>query len=77
MRCKVACVRMIATDALGIHSREGKRMDDLKAYRELRVLWNKYRLINADQAAAIEHAMNILAAEIMKKRINPKWEGKV
>ncbi len=50
-------------------------MDDLKAYRELRVLWNKYRLLNADQAAAIEHAMNILAAEIMRKRINPKWEG--
>lgn len=51
-------------------------MDDLKAYRELRVLWNKYRLINADQAAAIEHAMNLLAAEIMRKRIKPKWEGK-
>lgn len=47
-------------------------MDDLKAYRELRVLYHKYRLINADQAAAIEYAMNLLAAEIMKKRIKTR-----
>ena len=39
-------------------------MDDLKAWKELWILWNKYRLINRATAAAIRYTMEILEERI-------------
>ncbi len=39
-------------------------MDDLKAWKELWILWNKYRLINRETAAAIRYTMEILEERI-------------